>query len=235
MKNFDQQVVIRNKRISEVEETDESYYKDFKDFILKNNHPCLMAQAVVKASHITFRAYEAFDEMHTTHQLKEDLDCFVNDHGEDSNQFHSFVAVFPDFRIYDELDFERLLWRRLQFIHDIDTAHWDEGVSADPENPTFSFSIAGKAFYVIGMHPYASRLSRQAPLPTMVFNFHHQFESLRKNKVYKEVRNKVRHRDYMMQGSLNPMLEDFGQSSEARQYSGRAVEESWKCPFRSKA
>jgi FPC/CPF motif-containing protein YcgG len=27
------------------------------------------------------------------------------------------------------------------------------------------------------------------------------------------------------------MLEDFGENSEARQYSGRKVGEEWKCPF----
>ncbi|MEP6902345.1 MAG: YqcI/YcgG family protein, partial [Actinomycetota bacterium] len=29
----------------------------------------------------------------------------------------------------------------------------------------------------------------------------------------------------------NPNLSDFGTQSEARQYSGRAVEHEWKCPF----
>jgi hypothetical protein len=35
-----------------------------------------------------------------------------------------------------------------------------------------------------------------------------------------------------LQGSINPNLSDFGVHSEARQYSGRAVEDAWKCPFR---
>jgi len=34
-----------------------------------------------------------------------------------------------------------------------------------------------------------------------------------------------------VQGSLNPNLADFGERSEARQYSGREVEEHWRCPF----
>jgi FPC/CPF motif-containing protein YcgG len=38
-------------------------------------------------------------------------------------------------------------------------------------------------------------------------------------------------RDLRLQGSLNPNLSDFGKKSDARQYSGRAVEANWKCPF----
>ena len=35
-----------------------------------------------------------------------------------------------------------------------------------------------------------------------------------------------------LQGTINPNLADFGDASEARQYSGRAVEANWTCPFR---
>ena len=51
---------------------------------------------------------------------------------------------------------------------------------------------------------------------------------------FNTVRNKIRERDIELQGNINPMLEDFGENSEARQYSGRKVEEEWKCPFHRK-
>jgi FPC/CPF motif-containing protein YcgG len=44
----------------------------------------------------------------------------------------------------------------------------------------------------------------------------------------------VRERDVALQGSTNPNLADFGQASEARQYSGRATEVAWQCPFARK-
>ena len=44
----------------------------------------------------------------------------------------------------------------------------------------------------------------------------------------------IRARDMAFQGSLNPVLKNFGESSEARQYSGRAVPDDWKCPFHAK-
>jgi FPC/CPF motif-containing protein YcgG len=43
----------------------------------------------------------------------------------------------------------------------------------------------------------------------------------------------IRARDLELQGSINPMLSDFGVDSEARQYSGRAVEENWQAPFKA--
>ena len=35
-----------------------------------------------------------------------------------------------------------------------------------------------------------------------------------------------------LSGSINPMLARHGESSEARQYSGRVVDEDWKCPLK---
>ena len=39
-------------------------------------------------------------------------------------------------------------------------------------------------------------------------------------------------RDRTLAGDINPMLARHGESSEARQYSGRAVDDGWTCPFR---
>ena len=41
----------------------------------------------------------------------------------------------------------------------------------------------------------------------------------------------IRKRDTAFQGSINPMVADFGTTSEAKQYSGREVSESWKRPL----
>ncbi|GAA4413427.1 guanitoxin biosynthesis heme-dependent pre-guanitoxin N-hydroxylase GntA [Fodinibacter luteus] len=143
----------------------------------------------------------------------------------------SFVACFrgpvPD----DERDFEALLWGALQHLHDNDESPWAEGVAADPENPHFAFSVAGTAFFVVGLHPNASRVARRAPVPTLVFNLHEQFERLRQDGRFERMRDTIRRRDTELQGSLNPMVSDHGEASEARQYAGRAVPEGWSPPF----
>jgi FPC/CPF motif-containing protein YcgG len=46
------------------------------------------------------------------------------------------------------------------------------------------------------------------------------------------MREKIMTRDEALAGSRNPMLARHGDASEARQYSGRAVGEAWRCPFR---
>jgi len=84
----------------------------------------------------------------------------------------SFVACFRGPVPGEERGFEALLWSALQHLHDNDDAPWADGVAADPENPHFAFSVAGTAFFVVGLHPNASRVARRAPLPTLVFNLH---------------------------------------------------------------
>jgi FPC/CPF motif-containing protein YcgG len=123
------------------------------------------------------------------------------------------------------------LWKFLHSLHQIDPQPWDKTTSADTESPEFSFSFLGVSFYIVGMHPNSSREARSTPFPMIVFNLHSQFEMLRGTGRYSRVRDLIRKRDKEKQGTVNPMLEDFGTNSEARQYSGRAVEKNWKCPY----
>ncbi len=67
----------------------------------------------------------------------------------------------------------------------------------------------------------------------MVFNPHAQFERLREAKQFDRLQQTIRAREMALQGTLNPNLSSFGEQSEARQYSGRPVDEKWKCPFHS--
>ena len=45
------------------------------------------------------------------------------------------------------------------------------------------------------------------------------------------MRSTIIARDIALAGDANPMLARHGTVSEARQYSGRAVEADWVCPF----
>ena len=51
---------------------------------------------------------------------------------------------------------------------------------------------------------------------------------------YEGLRSAILARDEALAGSINPMLARHGETSEARQYSGRAVEGDWVCPFRGR-
>ena len=65
----------------------------------------------------------------------------------------------------------------------------------------------------------------------LVFNLHEQFERLREEGRYERMRERILSRDLALSGSINPILARFGETSEARQYSGRLVERDWRCPF----
>jgi FPC/CPF motif-containing protein YcgG len=146
----------------------------------------------------------------------------------------SFIALFQAASSYTEADFEARLWRQLQAMHALDHelgCEWNGHVSADPSRKDFSFSVGGRAFFVVGLHPGALRLARLTPQPCLVFSFHDQFESLKSTRKYQSMQEVIRARDRALQGSINPVLSRFGEASEARQYSGREVEADWKCPF----
>src|SRR5262249_58806187 len=126
---------------------------------------------------------------------------------------------------------ERLFWEQVSCLAERDEAAWDADVSSDPEDPQFSFSFGGRAFFLVGLHPGSSRWARRFAWPTIVFNAHHQFEHLRATGRYAGLQTAIRGRDVALQGSPNPNLAAFGTASEARQYAGRAVEPDWRCPF----
>ena len=152
----------------------------------------------------------------------------------DATTVRSCVALFDGPQDTGERRFEAMLWSQLQRLHDLDVRRgraWAAGVSRDPDDPRFSLSLAGHPYFVIGLHPGASRRARRFAWPALVFNSHRQFDCLRADGRYAKMRAATRARDLALQGSLNPNLADFGSAPETRQYSGRAVEADWRCPF----
>ena len=199
----------------------------FRKFVLDADFPCLGAKAALHSDSETIRVFDELGSAESAIALANALEDF-NPIGE----YATFVAIFESPRNIDEVEFEDLLWKQLRLLHAHDTdAEWDQGVAADPADPHFSFSFAGRAMYVIGMHANSSRAARRFPWPTLIFNPHEQFERLRADGKWKHMQETIRHRDLQLQGTINPMLSDFGMQSEARQYSGRAVEDDWRAPF----
>lgn len=214
--------------------TGNTIQESYKNFFLEKDHPCVMAKSTFSSDKALVNEYPHLASTHTAKCLLNDLQKYVKEYDYQSNHFYSFLAVFPHEKNFTEKEFEDKLWQQLQLIAAIDQEDWDPSVSNNPKDPNFSFSIAGKAFYVVGLHPHSSRIARRSPYPTLVFNLHLQFEKLRKMGAYQKVKEKIRKRDMCLQGSINPMLEDFGNKSEANQYSGRKVNAQWKCPFHKK-
>lgn len=211
---------------------DDHILQEFYDWIDDQGFPCVGAKAAYHKDRIkTFIGDDflsALDDEALTHHLQDFARHFGND-----GPFTSFVAIYRTPHYLDEAGFETALWRKLSNLHHIDEAdfNWDKRVSSDPGSPHFSFSIGGEGFYVIGLHSKSSRKARRAPNPTLVFNLHNQFEILRERGQYQALTSEIAARDNVYSGSVNPMIAPFGESSEARQYSGRKTGQDWNCPF----
>jgi len=205
----------------------------FRAFISESSYPCLGAKAALNTHAYRFATYSAIASSVATAGLARDLGAFAAERPLMPSDYATFIAFFEE-PTGDEAQFERRLWEQLQALSDLDSEvyPYDPAVSADPQNPRFAFSFARTAFFVVGLHPESSRIARRFALPALVFNAHAQFDALRAQGLYERFKVKVRARDLALQGSLNPNLSEFGERSEAMQYSGRSVEEQWKCPFR---
>jgi FPC/CPF motif-containing protein YcgG len=206
----------------------------FTAFVADERFPCLAAKGVLRRGDHRLRVYGRLGSRTSSAAVARDLAAFVPEKL-DGDRFTAFVAVFEGRAPATEQGFERGLWTTLQRLHDRDDPNgvWDPEVSSDPENPDFSFSFAGRAFFVVGLHPRSSRLARQFRWPALVFNPRAQFQQLRDRGLFDPLRDAIRARDVALQGSVNPTLTDFGMRSEARQYSGRdTTNEEWRCPFR---
>lgn len=203
-----------------------------ESFISDASFPCVGARSALNKDRIRYGHYESLGSEQSALALHRALRNFSREFADPGTQPVSFIATFSS-EITDELSFERLLWRQLQQLHELDVgkAEWDATVSSDPNDEQFSMSVAGRAFFVVGLHPASSRLARRSPMPSLVFNFHDQFEALKQSGKYATMQKAIRTRDVALQGSVNPVLTRFGEASEARQYSGRAVPAGWVCPF----
>jgi uncharacterized protein len=205
----------------------------FRAFVLDDRYPCLGARASMNRDSYRFGAYAKLDDEDVTQGLMRDLFAFVAERAGMGDTFTSFVAVFRESVQGGELGFEAALWSQLQRLHALDKQFhpWDARVSDDPRNAEFSFSIAGNAFFIVGLHPNATRDARRFAWPALVFNAHIQFENLKESGKFAGLQTRIRERDVALQGSINANLADFGHHSEARQYAGREVKPDWVCPF----
>ncbi len=149
--------------------------------------------------------------------------------------FQSLAVVFEEDSGFDEVDSSMPVERLESLTHTRMPRHGqplDRRVSADPGDPHFSLSFGGEAFFVVGLHPRASRPARRCERPALVFNLHDQFEQLqRAGHVRQDARHDHQPRCRARGGCTNPMLARHGTTSEARQYSGRAVGADWSLSF----
>lgn len=206
----------------------------FQAFIRDPAFPCVGAKSALAKEQMRIVVgrdmCSAWDDM----RIYPNLLDLASSYAREPTLFQSLAVLFETDNALDEEAFERCLWARLESLTNKDDFHGqraDPRVSTDPADPHFSLSFGGEAFFVVGLHPHASRPARRFERPALIFNLHDQFVQLRASGVYDKMRSTIIARDVALAGHANPMLARHGSESEARQYSGRAVGADWACPF----
>lgn len=186
--------------------------------ILKSSFPCVMAKAVVKTGLLKVHTQQSLDPRN----FLKNIYSFIDDFREKRSRLSSFVLVLEN----NDLSFERfeeMFWDFLREANHEDKKYYphDPRVKSHPEDNEFSYSLKSEAFFILALHPDSPRKSRQFTYPAIVFNPHQQFENMRKNGIFNKVRTMIRMKDKILQGTINPMLQDFGERSEVFQYLGK--------------
>ena len=208
--------------------------EQFLDKVRDADFPCVGAKSALARGTLSVVHARDITSGWNDLQIHRDLLDWSGIWREDPEGLRSLAVVFDGPDDLTEHEFEAALWKRLQSLADKD--HWlgqgyDDAVSPDPEDPHFSLSFGGEAYFAVGLHPNASRPARRFAHPAIVFNLHSQFERLREEGRFERMRERIIARDIALAGTPNPMLAVHGAASAARQFSGRAVDDQWACPF----
>jgi len=215
------------------EEVAETILEEFENFVLDGAYPCVAARAALSRGHVPCFIANNIAEADDDPRILVFIYDFIMQFRKAKSTLHSAAVIFTGPVTINEEDFDTFFWHRLQNLSRLDAGRfpYDARVSSDPASPDFSFSLGEEAFFIIGLHPGSSRPSRRFKYPGMIFNPHAQFVKLRASHQYDKMKNIVRKRDKIYSGDINPMLKDFGEASEAMQYTGRQYHEGWTCPL----
>jgi FPC/CPF motif-containing protein YcgG len=206
----------------------------FRAFVGDASFPCVGAKSALKRNQLKIVVANDIASAWDDLRIYPNLLALAHSYQAEPKLFQSLAVIFENGALLTEKAFERHLWERLQSLSEKDEWHgqkYDPRVSDDPDDAGFSMSFGGEAFFVVGLHPAASRPARRFMRPTLVFNLHDQFEQLRSAGLYERLRGTIIDRDIALAGSVNPMLATHGTASAAPQYSGRLVGSGWKCPY----
>ncbi len=216
-----------------INSTESEIISKYITFLESDNFPCVAAKAAAAKNQVHCIVAEHLACPQDDDRILKFIYDFVDTYRNSTALYHSVAVIFKGPEIIDEELFEKLLWMRLQSLANLDSElyDYDTRVDSNTDSAKFSFSLKEEAFFIIGLHPANSRLTRRFKYPVLTFNPHAQFEQLRDLNKFENMQRVVRKRDFAFSGSVNPMLENYGITSEAHQYSGKQYDDKWQCPL----
>lgn len=212
----------------------ENVSREIHSLIREKNYPCVAALQSLLREDYAVGIYKTLGTGACWKELRADLLTFVDEQKASGSVYRTMWAVFPEAPAMSEECFEQAMWKELSFLTSVErkSEDWGDDASSDPNDPTFTFSLRGTPFFVVGLHPTSSRLARRFRFSALVFNVSEQFEQLERAGKYAKMVDVNRKRDQQFQGSANPMCVLHGESAEAIQFSGKNNPAEWRCPFR---
>jgi len=214
-------------------ESDEFIIKEYWEFLNEKGFPCVAAKAALAKNHIKCIVVSHMACPADDAAILQFMYNFVDTYRASKASYHSAAIIFKGPLGVDENVFDQLLWQRLNALSSRDKVNYkhDARVDSDPTSVNYSFSLKEEAFFIVGLHAASARKARQFKYPALIFNPHAEFQKLRKSNRYDKMKEVVRKRDIAYSGSINPMLDDFGNTSEVYQYSGVKYTSDWTCPL----
>lgn len=206
---------------------------EFSAFLRSEDFPCVAAKHAAGKEQIKIMLAGHMGCPGDDHAILSFIYSFTEMYREARPGFYSAAVIFRQPQSFTEDEFDALMWERLKALRALEARRFahDSRVNENPASPDYSYSLMEEAFFIIGLHPQNSRVARRFAYPVLVFNPHGQFAGMKNDQRYEKMKAIVRKRDLAFSGSVNPMLTDFGEVSEAYQYSGRQYE-AGVCPFR---
>ena len=187
--------------MDKVADTQDNIAEEFEDFIRSHGFPCVGAKSALSRGTLNIVVCRTITSAWDDVRMHRELLDWAYAYQDNPGLFRSLAFVFEEDEGLDEQEFEAAMWERIQSLSDKDAwleQPYDKRVSPDPEDPHFSLSFGGEAFFVVGMHPRASRPARRFDRPVLVFNLHDQFEKLRAQNRYERIRETILQRDKLV-------------------------------------
>ena len=146
--------------------------RELNDWMASPEFPCIGAKAALRRHQLEILVVPDIRLGSSDALITARLQDFAIRHDTDEKMFVSQAVIFHNDADLSEEEFETHLWQRLVSLHAIDRRdyRWDPKVDSDPQSPHFSLSIGGKGYFVVGLHPNASRVARRFKYPTLIFN-----------------------------------------------------------------
>ncbi|MFE0348877.1 guanitoxin biosynthesis heme-dependent pre-guanitoxin N-hydroxylase GntA [Streptomyces griseoluteus] len=196
---------------------------DWADWISGRSFACTGGSSSLRQGllhHVPLNSLSDESAVRKMHSALTEVSPLVAEQG---SEFMSLLFTFEDDCGDDAAGFHEELWAGMRSLRRIDRTQGYQqapGSSSDLRSPWFAISAAETAYFVLGLHPRSDRFARRSPGAGLVFNSHLQFDRLRARGVYEPMKKRIRERERRLQPEANPTSTDFGQATEAPQYSG---------------